>query len=81
MDPIEVAAETYHHFENSFDNVFGGFGSAPKFPTPVQLQFLIDYYMYNRSNINSSKSSDAQNAIQMALFTLKKIATGGIHGK
>jgi uncharacterized protein YyaL (SSP411 family) len=79
LDPIEVAAETYHHFENSFDPVFGGFGSAPKFPTPVQLQFLTDYYMYNRSN--SSKSADAQKAIEMALFTLKKIAAGGIHGK
>lgn len=79
LNSSEVAAETYHHFENSFDDVYGGFGSAPKFPTPVQLQFLIDYYMYNRQN--SSKTSDARKALDMALFTLKKIASGGIHGK
>jgi uncharacterized protein YyaL (SSP411 family) len=79
LDPGTVSAETFHHFENSFDTTYGGFGSAPKFPTPVQLQFLIDYYMYNRQNIEKSK--DAQNALEMALFTLKKIAAGGIHGK
>ncbi|KAG2205831.1 hypothetical protein INT47_004014 [Mucor saturninus] len=78
LDPVAVAAETYHHFVNSFDPVFGGFGSAPKFPTPVQLQFLIDYYMYNRQV--SSRAADAQKALDMALFTLKKIAAGGIHG-
>jgi uncharacterized protein YyaL (SSP411 family) len=77
LNPAEVSAETYHHFENSFDPVFGGFGPAPKFPTPVQLQFLIDYYMFNRQ----SKGVDAQKALDMALFTLKKIAAGGIHGK
>lgn len=74
LNPKDVAAETYHHFVNSFDAVEGGFGSAPKFPTPVQLQFLIDYYMYNRT------SEDAQIALDMSLFTLKKIAAGGIHG-
>lgn len=79
LNPIEVSAETYHHFENSFDSIYGGFGPAPKFPTPVQLQFLIDYYMFNRQNTN--KSADAQKALDMALFTLKKIAAGGIHGK
>ncbi|CEP13031.1 hypothetical protein [Parasitella parasitica] len=75
LDPIAVAAETYHHFENSFDSVYGGFGSAPKFPTPVQLQFLLDYYMFNRQ----TKTTDAQKALDMALFTLKRIAAGGIH--
>lgn len=79
MDPDAISAETYHHFENSFDAIYGGFGSAPKFPTPVQLQFLIDYYMFNRQN--TEKAEDAQNALEMALFTLKKIASGGIHGK
>lgn len=78
LNSIEVAAETYHHFVNSFDDVYGGFGPAPKFPTPVQLQFLIDYYMYNRQN--PLKTSDAQTALDMALITLKKIAGGGIHG-
>ncbi|GAA5798382.1 hypothetical protein HPULCUR_003784 [Helicostylum pulchrum] len=77
LNPIEVADETYDHFVNSFDSVYGGFGPAPKFPTPVQLQFLIDYYMYNRQNTN--KSAHAQKALDMALFTLKKIAAGGIH--
>ncbi|KAI8328592.1 Six-hairpin glycosidase-like protein [Choanephora cucurbitarum] len=78
LDPTEIAAETYHHFENSFDAVHGGFGGSPKFPTPVQLQFLLDYYMYNRHH-GSKASENAQKALDMALFTLKKIASGGIH--
>lgn len=51
----------------------------PKFPTPVQLQFLLDHYMYNRHT--AKKRIDAEKARDMALFTLRQIALGGIHGK
>ncbi|KAI7906412.1 spermatogenesis-associated protein 20 [Cokeromyces recurvatus] len=77
LDPTEIAEETFQHFEDSFDSVYGGFGKAPKFPTPVQIQFLFNYYMYNRQN--EDNSANAQKALDMALFTLKKIAAGGIH--
>ncbi|KAI8377311.1 spermatogenesis-associated protein 20 [Blakeslea trispora] len=79
LDPNAIAAETYHHFENSFDAIHGGFGGSPKFPTPVQLQFLLDYYMYNRHQGSKEASENAQKALDMALFTLRKIAAGGIH--
>ncbi|KAI9486083.1 MAG: spermatogenesis-associated protein 20 [Benjaminiella poitrasii] len=77
LDPVNIASETYHHFKDSFDPVYGGFGPAPKFPTPVQIQFLIDYYIYNRQE--ADVSVDAQKSLDMVLFTLKKIAAGGIH--
>ncbi|KAF7723650.1 Spermatoproteinsis-associated protein 20 [Apophysomyces ossiformis] len=77
IDTWAAAAETFHHFETSFDDRYGGFGGAPKFPTPVQLQFLLDYYSYMRND--PEKSKDAQKALDMTLFTLKKIAAGGIH--
>ncbi|KAG0179874.1 spermatogenesis-associated protein 20 [Apophysomyces sp. BC1021] len=77
IDTWIVAAGTYHHFETSFDEKYGGFGGAPKFPTPVQLKFLLDYYSYVRDE--PEKLKDAQKALDMTLFTLKKIAAGGIH--
>ncbi|KAI8979591.1 hypothetical protein BDF20DRAFT_870526 [Mycotypha africana] len=77
VEPDTVAADTFDHFRQTFDGINGGFGSAPKFPTPVQLQFLFEYYAYNHRL--SEKKEDAQKALDMALFTLRKIAAGGIH--
>ncbi|HYM20772.1 MAG TPA: thioredoxin domain-containing protein [Candidatus Kapabacteria bacterium] len=56
-------------FKKSFDKIEGGFGSAPKFPRPVQFDFLFHYY-------DISADTDARN---MALFTLKKMALGGMN--
>nr|WP_315025064.1 thioredoxin domain-containing protein [uncultured Aminipila sp.] len=33
-----------HLFERSFDKTYGGFGNAPKFPTPHNLLFLMNCY-------------------------------------
>jgi len=32
------------HFLQTFDERYGGFGNAPKFPSPHNLLFLLDYY-------------------------------------
>ncbi len=63
---FERAAASFAH---SFDSAWGGFGGAPKFPRPVCLNFLFNYY---------HRSGDRQ-ALEMALFTLRKMAAGGIH--
>ena len=53
----------------SFDAVEGGFGSAPKFPRPVVLTFLLrDYARTGRKP-----------ALDMTLRTLDAMARGGIH--
>lgn len=59
----------YAYFRQSFDAAEGGFGSAPKFPRPVQFDFLFEYWY----------SSGARQALDMALFTLTKMADGGIY--
>ncbi|ORZ20617.1 spermatogenesis-associated protein 20 [Absidia repens] len=69
LDPMTVASTTYDHFSQSYDAVHGGFGGAPKFPTPVQLLFLMDYYYYTKE----------QMALDMVTTTLRHIAAGGIH--
>jgi uncharacterized protein YyaL (SSP411 family) len=57
-----------------FDKTLGGFGDAPKFPRPVSLHFL--FRVYAREGRNPK---NAQDALQMSLFTLRKMAQGGIH--
>ena len=60
--------EAYHWFEKSFDATWGGFGSAPKFPTPHHLLFLMRFALLE----NEPKG------LQMAETTLKAMARGGI---
>lgn len=55
-------------FSQIFDKKYGGFGDAPKFPTPHNLIFLTLY-----SYINNDKSAFAQVEI-----TLEKMRRGGI---
>lgn len=55
-------------FEHTFDSVNGGFGDAPKFPTPHNLIFLM---LYAKQNNNS-------NALKMAEKTLIQMRKGGI---
>ncbi len=56
-------------FASSFDAEWGGFGGAPKFPRPVCLNFLFNYY---------HRSKD-KSVLDMALYTLRKMADGGMH--
>ncbi|MFN3307372.1 MAG: thioredoxin domain-containing protein, partial [Candidatus Kapaibacteriota bacterium] len=60
--------EVFISLQLSFDKINGGFGSAPKFPTPHNLLFLINYYFLSKQ----------ENAIEMVEHTLKKMRLGGI---
>ncbi len=68
-----VARKAYEQFASQFDAKFGGFGGAPKFPRPVTLNFLFDFYGSN------PESKDGKHALEMSIFTLRKMAEGGIH--
>jgi uncharacterized protein YyaL (SSP411 family) len=63
----------YQQIARSYDAHEGGFGVAPKFPRPVTLNFLTRVYARN-PNSESSK-----HALEMSLFTLRKMAAGGMH--
>ncbi|MGH9427330.1 MAG: thioredoxin domain-containing protein, partial [Terriglobia bacterium] len=64
----------FESLSDSFDKTLGGFGRAPKFPRPAGLSLL--FRVYAREG-RTSKA--AQNALKMSLFTLRKMAEGGIH--
>src|SRR5881398_406953 len=79
----------YQQLDRSFDPKEGGFGSAPKFPRPVTLNFLMRLYVRSRGigfqPISGDHRRDAdataagKHALEMALFTLRKMAAGGMH--
>ncbi len=60
--------QTIQIFSESFDTINGGFGSAPKFPTPHNLLFLM---LYAKQNQNSD-------TLKMAEKTLLQMRKGGI---
>lgn len=58
----------YRQLLNTFDKNYGGFGGAPKFPTPHKMMFLLRYY-------ETSKDSKA---LEMVEKTLNCMYRGGI---
>ena len=70
----EVLATALNYFTSTFDEELGGFGSAPKFPRPVALNFL-----FRAAAREGADSRDGKAAVGMALITLQKMAAGGMH--
>lgn len=64
-DIVESSFQVLKHY---FENEYGGFSKAPKFPTPHNIYFLIRYY-------NNTKDKDALNMIEKVLQSMYK---GGI---
>lgn len=75
---IELLEEANQHFASTFDTENGGFGSAPKFPTPSKLSFLLRLSQYPRAVIDVAGESECSHAENMAISTLRKMARGGI---
>lgn len=65
----DVADKGFHQLEQIFDSEYGGFGSAPKFPAPHNLLFLLRYF----------KATGNESALDMVEVTLKAMASGGIY--
>ncbi len=72
VENSEIDSDLAHRakqiFEKTFDRTYGGFGGAPKFPTPHNLLFLMLY----------AKQNDSSNALKMAEKTLLQMRKGGI---
>jgi uncharacterized protein len=64
-----IAGEATKRFAQTFDDVYGGFGSSPKFPQSVILEFLLREF---------HRTGDPH-ALEMASKTLEQLAKGGIY--
>ncbi|MDP8940100.1 MAG: thioredoxin domain-containing protein [Actinomycetota bacterium] len=63
---LDTAAET---LKSQLDHTHGGFGGAPKFPQPMNLEVLLRYH-------HRTGDEDALSGVEL---TLKKMANGGIY--
>ena len=64
----QLVEQAYGQLSQRFDHKWGGFGGAPKFPTPHNLLFLLQY----------AEVTQESNAMKMVEITLEDMARGGI---
>ena len=76
---LDLLDEAYEHFKKKFDTKFAGFGGAPKFPTPVNLAFLLKLGRYPKAVEEVIGEKEVEHASEMVLKTLKAMYRGGIH--
>ncbi|MGB1108927.1 MAG: thioredoxin domain-containing protein [Gammaproteobacteria bacterium] len=67
--PLDAAVD---QLAQAFDSRWGGFGSAPKFPHPSNLERLLCHWA------GSPEDQRDERALNMALLTLRKMGQGGI---
>ena len=65
----QIIKKAYANLASSFDARYGGFGNAPKFPTPHTLTFLLRY----------AEDHPQDKALAMVRKTLDGMALGGIY--
>jgi len=65
----DTVEQAYRSLRQDFDKDNGGFGTAPKFPQPMTLEFLLRYF---------HRSQD-MSALEIVNLTLEKMARGGIY--
>ena len=69
--PIDAARS---ELESSFDDKFGGFGGAPKFPHPASIERLLRDWQATASDTEPDLK-----ALYMASLTLKRMSEGGLY--
>jgi uncharacterized protein YyaL (SSP411 family) len=72
--PLAAARE---QLTREFDGRFGGFGQSPKFPHPMNLEFLLRSWRASADAANGEEP-DLQ-ALYMGTLTLTRMAEGGIY--
>ncbi len=70
-EPLLTAREQLGQF---YDDRLGGFGEAPKFPNPTNLERLLRHYA-----ATALTAKPDERALEMVLFTLRQMALGGIY--
>jgi uncharacterized protein len=70
-EPLAVARSA---LEREFDGRYGGFGDAPKFPHPTNLEFLLRTW-----RASASGDDPDLHALYMSTLTLTRMAEGGLY--
>jgi uncharacterized protein len=70
----ELPEQAVGLFRQAFDGDWGGFGQAPKFPSPANLDFLLSHHARTGGDDGVEPG-----ALAMVLHTLRRMATGGMY--
>ncbi|XP_023211066.1 spermatogenesis-associated protein 20-like isoform X1 [Centruroides sculpturatus] len=73
LDSEECIQSCFKQFTQRYDTKYGGFDKAPKFPQPVNFNFLLRLYKLNPN------SNEGKLALKMCLHTMIEMSKGGIH--
>ena len=65
------------YLRTAYSHAYGGFGTAPKFPSPANLEFLLSEYQ--RESGLQTPPSENESLLQMVTRTLDMMAYGGIY--
>jgi uncharacterized protein YyaL (SSP411 family) len=66
---MSIIDQAYTDLAERYDRTYGGFGTAPKFPSPHNFLFLLRYW----------KRTGKEDALRMVEKTLQEIRRGGIY--
>jgi uncharacterized protein len=73
----ETLASAVDAISGMYEKKYGGFGSAPKFPMPPLLHYLLFYTRFAAHL--KIESEQRESALDIASLTLEKMADGGIY--
>jgi uncharacterized protein YyaL (SSP411 family) len=73
LDPAPLD-QSRHQLAQSYDGLYGGFGDAPKFPHPTNVERLLRHW-----HATAATGTADLKALDMASTTLKCMALGGIY--
>ncbi len=79
VDPTTALEHAAGVLDSQFDTVFGGFGKAPKFPHPTQLELLMIVASSTESTGSTGATTAHSKASEMIDKTLTRMARGGLY--
>jgi uncharacterized protein YyaL (SSP411 family) len=62
-------------FTENFDATWGGFGMAPKFPSPSNLEFLLARH----TRVHAAEAANQPSGLDMVATTLRAMSSGGMY--
>ena len=65
------------YLQTAYSHAYGGFGAAPKFPSPANLEFLISEY--ERNSELQTPPTENESLLKMVTHTLDMMAYGGMY--
>ena len=74
IDVVQLLIAARDQLASRYDQAHGGFGTAPKFPMPANIDRLLRHWSYSRRQERIDRDS-----FNMALTTLTRVARGGIY--